>query len=469
MKHVIKKQVLDISTNTTEGAFELQQRVNDFFYSSVLPVLESSFDQISSDQQIIQLDKLEIDLGRLSLKDIQRDAWSQLVLTKLRRELSDHLRSSVKNNPSVERAVSASAQWVYYMKTGHLAWNTVLSTNEWLTSVLEGFASDIKAVEELKKLIRENPVALRRITLAHSAEWLTHIVEVITASRHQIIPVLIKVLEQMPSDQLSTEPSSSNRETLRKIWQRVLTKAATSPSIKPEDLIDQCILRHLPKAGLKNILRAGNASGQGYVLNPMIQRALKAPAQSVIIPIKDKESPRLISDQETPIPEEGIYVGSAGLVLLHPFLQRCFSYTGFWNGSAFASAEAHQKAVLLLHWMSAGDRLAQEHELVVHKILCGYPIHEPVDTAIQLMEEDIKIAGDLLDAVISTWSILKNTSRAGLQQQFILRNGKLMNKNQEWRLLVETNTVDILLDHLPWTISRIRLPWMDQWLKVEWR
>lgn len=469
MKHVIQKQILDISTNTTEEAFELQQRVNDFFYSSILPVLEASFDQLSNDQQVFQLDKLEIDLGRFSMKDIQREAWSQLVLIKLRRELNDHLRLFGKKSPSVERAVSASAQWIYYMKTGHLAWNTVRSTREWFTSVLEGFASDSKAVEELKKLILENPVALRRITLLHAAEWLTHIVEIITASRQQLIPALIEMLEHMPSDQASKESSSSNRETMRMFWQRILTKVAAIPAIPSEELIDQCVLQHLPKPGLKNMLQVKHPSQVKTILTPLIQRALKASKQTVILPVEDNKNPIHLKEQETLIPEDGIYVGSAGLVLLHPFLQRCFTYTGFWNGAAFTSVESHQKAVLLLHWMTAGEHLAQEHELVVHKVLCGYPIHEPIDTAIKLQEEEMKIAGDLLDAVISSWSILKNTSREGLQQQFILRNGKLINKNQEWKLQVESNTVDILLDHLPWTISRIRLPWMARWLKVEWR
>jgi hypothetical protein len=86
-----------------------------------------------------------------------------------------------------------------------------------------------------------------------------------------------------------------------------------------------------------------------------------------------------------------------------------------------------------------------------------------------LNDRDKEIAGDLLDAVISSWSILKNTSRDGLRQQFLQRPGKLIAKDDDWKLLVESNTIDILIDHLPWSVSRIKLPWMKQWLKVDWR
>jgi len=63
MGHIIKTQILDVATNSTEGAFALQQTLSNFFYASILPVLEKTFDALVPDEKTVSLDKLEIDLG----------------------------------------------------------------------------------------------------------------------------------------------------------------------------------------------------------------------------------------------------------------------------------------------------------------------------------------------------------------------------------------------------------------------
>jgi hypothetical protein len=51
----------------------------------------------------------------------------------------------------------------------------------------------------------------------------------------------------------------------------------------------------------------------------------------------------------------------------------------------------------------------------------------------------------------------------------LLRPGKLIRKEDgDWLLQVESRTFDVLLEHLPWGISMIKLPWMKKMLWVEW-
>jgi hypothetical protein len=78
-------------------------------------------------------------------------------------------------------------------------------------------------------------------------------------------------------------------------------------------------------------------------------------------------------------------------------------------------------------------------------------------------------AGDLLAAAIAQWSILKNTSVEGLREGFLQRGGKLFSKNGNLWLQVEKNAIDILLDYLPWNLGIIKLPWLKDVLRVEWR
>ena len=60
-------------------------------------------------------------------------------------------------------------------------------------------------------------------------------------------------------------------------------------------------------------------------------------------------------------------------------------------------------------------------------------------------------------------------SKNKILKGFLQRSGKLFSKDDKLYLQVEQSAIDILLDHLPWNLSVIKLPWMPDILRVEWR
>lgn len=164
--------------------------------------------------------------------------------------------------------------------------------------------------------------------------------------------------------------------------------------------------------------------------------------------------------------KEGMYIGNAGTVLLHPFLPRFFSVLGIAEEETLLRPE---RALCLLHYLTAGQTRAPEHELTLHKILCGLPLNLPAESDVNLTTEEQSEADALLRAVIGHWTVLQNTSLDGLRGTFLLRPGKVSLRNDEWLLQVERRSCDILLDQLPWGISMIKLPWMKKMLRVEWK
>jgi hypothetical protein len=167
--------------------------------------------------------------------------------------------------------------------------------------------------------------------------------------------------------------------------------------------------------------------------------------------------------------EEGIFVRHAGLVLLHPFLDRFFNNLGLVKNGSFTDMYSHQKSLYLLHYLSTGELKGPEHELVTAKVICAYPLHKPVEKYIELTGDEINEANELLVNVIGQWDVLKNSSPEGLREGFLQRNGKYTAKNEKGCLYVESHAIDILLDHLPWNIHIVKLPWMIDPLWVEWR
>jgi hypothetical protein len=164
--------------------------------------------------------------------------------------------------------------------------------------------------------------------------------------------------------------------------------------------------------------------------------------------------------------EDGIYINNAGLVLLHPFLPRFFETLGISKEEEILQPE---RALSLLYYLTTGQTKIPEYELVLPKVLCEFPLLIPVPADFKITENEISEASALLEAVIKHWEVLRNTTPDGLRGTFLLRPGKLSQKEDgDWLLQVESHTFDVLLEHLPWGISMIKLPWMKNMLWVEW-
>jgi hypothetical protein len=86
-----------------------------------------------------------------------------------------------------------------------------------------------------------------------------------------------------------------------------------------------------------------------------------------------------------------------------------------------------------------------------------------------MQEGDREEAETVLQSTINYWSVLKNTSIDGLRSSFVQRSGLLRRTENGWELQVEHQSFDMLLEHLPWSISIIKLSWMKQPLYTEWQ
>jgi hypothetical protein len=164
--------------------------------------------------------------------------------------------------------------------------------------------------------------------------------------------------------------------------------------------------------------------------------------------------------------EEGVHVGCAGAVLLHPFLPQLFETVGIAKDDKLLQPD---RALGLLHFLATGQRVAPEYDLLLAKLLCGVPLDAPVRSRIELTAAEQQEAEALLAAVVRHWDALGDTSIDGLRGSFLVRPGKLSYRGGEQVLQVEEQSFDILLDRLPWGIGTIQLPWMERILWVEWR
>src|SRR5262249_44707249 len=148
--------------------------------------------------------------------------------------------------------------------------------------------------------------------------------------------------------------------------------------------------------------------------------------------------------------EEGVYINCAGVVLVHPFLPRFFEGLGITEQDRLLQPE---RAICLLHYLATGQHFAPEYELLMSKVLCGLPLDAPVNTRLELTAAEEEGTDSLLAAVIQHWDALGDTSVENLRGSFLVRPGKLSQRDGEYLLQVETRGYDVLLDRLPWGLG----------------
>lgn len=177
------------------------------------------------------------------------------------------------------------------------------------------------------------------------------------------------------------------------------------------------------------------------------------------------------ADEEEELEEGGdpIFVDHAGIILLWPFFSTLFERCELTRAGNFRNAKAAYRAVHLLHYLATAEEGAPEHELTLMKRLCGVTATKPIEKNIQLTNEEKDWCTQLIEAAITQWSILKNTSVEGFRESFLKRSGKLEERDTEYLLRVEQRTFDMLLDHIPWSINVVRLRWMQKPIYVTWR
>lgn len=131
--------------------------------------------------------------------------------------------------------------------------------------------------------------------------------------------------------------------------------------------------------------------------------------------------------------------------------------------------DATLRAVVLMHFIATGT-IAETDEaaLAFPKILCGMPMNHPIQDAVVLSEEEQHKAMEMLEGIMAHWVQAGKIGIEGLRENFLRRNAVLTKSDAGYKLIVEKRAMDILLTSLPWSIHMVKLPWITNYVYVEW-
>ena len=216
---------------------------------------------------------------------------------------------------------------------------------------------------------------------------------------------------------------------------------------------------------LNNVQNLSNAQGENDINSSSKSSKSSADAFKATSDQNKRQAfPAIFSFQN----EKACFINNSGLVLLWPYLPRYLQTLNYVQNNQFMSSNHQLQAVHSLEHLVRGEEDYREYDLVLNKVLLGLPLPTPVDPELGKISLQLQEVSQLLKSVIRHWTILGKTSVDGFRQSFLKREGKLIEAENHWKLMVDRKGYDVLLEKLPYPLSYVKLPWMNQPLYVEW-
>ena len=467
--HIINKLTLDIACTTEVQALELRRNFSQSKQNEISEVIEKVCSKYVGDDEWIKLDRIEVDLGTFDIHNFER-IFTKLFLEKFDRLVAKKVQAVPADKKEISKQSTFFESFIHFLEHGSLPWWMPSEKFE-IHSVAEEILQN-QQKEFIAFLIahKERPIVWKRIGFQLKPSIQHRIIaffgELALAKR-----TIIHWFSSTPKEEKTTAQTLPVDEVEMFAQQIILQNAPIFFRFK----LEENAMNESGKTTLRKVWEHAMTNG----LNPT--QTMDTIMQTIKKEINTDQSftseskPDRIAAQlfkgpetaETDQPEKWL-VKQAGIVLLAPYFSRFFTALGLWQGNDWKDRWAHYKAIYLLGYLSTGETSLPEHNLALEKLLCGMEMAAPIPANIELMPEELAEADDLLQSVIDNWKALKNTSKNGLRQTFLQREGIVSKKENGWLIQVERKTPDVLLESIPWGYSTFSASWSDDILFIEW-
>jgi hypothetical protein len=268
-------------------------------------------------------------------------------------------------------------------------------------------------------------------------------------------------------DQYSTAESLQINERIGALaefnWEEISTEDVYQKMITTLTLTQQHLTTARPKENLiENVIKE-------LRYNKVFLEDYEENRKDEIWTIQEPEEELAIKHDWIDIKEgDRIFVANAGIILLWPFLSTLFKNLNYLDKGLFKDRETQERAIHLIQYLVDGEEKTPEFILMLNKVICGVPIHEPIKINLKLTKEEKKEAEHFLITVKGQWKEMKNTSVEVFRDTFLKREGAINYEHNKWHLKVEQKPIDILLTKLPWGLAMIKFSWVKYRILVEW-
>lgn len=502
-QHIIRTQRIEIDFPAEMETNNAPHLIAEVFSERILPQVERLFDKHGGAQDLISIDKLEIDCGALESK-----AWEDRLVEIILDHLEERLTVEGRKGSPFDVTASAQRAWTHFLRQGYLSWDSPITS---VTAFEATLSVDETLIFQLLEAIRQSPIVLNRLLHSFSGRFRAQLLaEAVKYAKDRYLDALLNVLPNawreerwlqralfgalVEIDKTSVSITADMDDTLPIYAIHLLSTVSAYQQSRVCQAIGAVYAQQGGTLGAPFFYAYGSSTAI-EVLGKAIARHSDTAAhrwRAELAQFKRNMPPtvrtnededrakRGINDQgerrktmrsremDAGVDDDMIIVENAGLVLLHPFLNPLLETLEWVERGVFKSPEYAGSAALLMQYMACGDEPVDEAMLPLNKILCGLTPEHFVDVTNVPSATVKQEALAMLEAVVGHWKALKNTRVDGLRETFLRRTGNLQRNADGWTLQVEAKSLDILLNRLPWGISVVKLPWNRGLLNVSW-
>lgn len=472
--HLLQKHIVDVHCSSQLLGKEIQNTLSDVLEKDFYPKLELILDQYSIENYEWEIENLSIDLPEISQKDWKKELVNQILL-KIENYLKDHfpVLQLNKNKEKLEdfgfesQTKFAEKLFFEYLKTGIIAEN---SYSKNIDEIVEAIEITELFIEKIINIFDESKTALIRFYFNCEESFRQKInseILKLSTSKQPIYQVLKAFFNS--KIKFSSVEDLENWLENQNVFPE--NKDLQSRDNQRDDLNENYPKRKLSKSD-KNVLNQEN-SNEVEEKKLSIKKG-KNPEREMensvnFNEVNDKNIHENLKTNTSELQISSLYIDNAGLVILHPFLLNLFQKLDLCNNEVWIDKESQHKAVLLTQYLVTGQEVFFENELILNKLMCGFPIESVINTKQKISKKEKEICNDLLLVVLEYWSVMKNSSVEALRETFLQRAGKLsLSETHPSELWVEEKGVDVLLASLPWGIGLVQTPWMNNFLHCYW-
>lgn len=468
-RHTIRKTTVNFRFSGKVEGLSLQQEVSEWSRTLLTSAIDSALSDFDSSEEVLCIDKIQLDI-----ESGRKEDWESGLIENIIKQFKENLLARIGSNPGDVEVKSKQASFaealVYFLEHGFMPWYSSIGTRNDFNIEIEGWlkTSSPDKKKNLLKNLQEKKSITRFVNLLKEHDFET-LIAVATGCSQENISSLFETVKVI-TDSIAGEKSLQQR-LLNDFKEMLVTGFLENQAVSlPENTftewlyiqekkfpfeIRKCDIDLIINTGAKSIIRQIQKDHNLKSLN-------KAGINLTDHVFKVTETGREPGGEF----KDGVFISNAGAVIIAPFLNTLFIRTRLLEEDVITDKPT---TLSLVHYCITGNTDPAEFELLLPKIICGIDPETVIDPGIRLDDSLLVEADKMLLAIIEYWEILKETTITGLREAFLQRNGKLSFVGDEWLLQVESRSYDMLLDQLPWGIGLIKLPWMEQMLRVEWR
>ncbi|MFC0426173.1 contractile injection system tape measure protein [Chryseobacterium scophthalmum] len=483
--HLLQKHIVDVHCSSQLLGKEIQNTLSDVLEKDFYPKLELILDQYTIENYEWEIESISLDLPKITQKDWRKELVNQ-TLFKIEEYLKDHFpvlglnktKEQLENFGFESQTKFAENLFFDYLKTGIIAEN---SYSKNIDKIVDTIEISEHFIERVIAIFEESKTTLIRFYFNCKESFKEKVNTEISkySTSKQLISQILKAffyseikfssveeLENWLDDQ---NIFSDNKDVqIKDRQQNTFNENDQSRTLFKfdKDLLNQ----ENNSKGSNEISTDEISLNKGEITGSNKENSINFNGANEQNLKNDKEiNHENVKKNASELQISSLYIDNAGLVILHPFLLNLFQKLNLCKDEVWVDKKSQHKAVLLTQYLVTGQEIFFENELILNKLICGFPIENVINTKQKISKEEKEICNDLLLVVIEYWSVMKNSSAEGLRETFLQRAGKLsLSETRSSELWVEEKGVDVLLASLPWGISMIQTPWIDDFLHCYW-